>query len=112
VRGLWVDAERIFTAAVAAVEARAAVARRLSGRSAVIARSELATRWLELEIIPLDSALLVAAGRAAERHRLHALDALHLAAAERVLDSQLIFAAWDAELTQAAKASGFATAPA
>jgi uncharacterized protein len=102
----------IFTAAVAALEARAAVARRLSTRLAARARSELAVRWLEMEIIPLDEALLVAAGLVAERHRLGALDALHLAAAERVFDSQVIFAAWDAELARAARASGFATAPA
>jgi len=111
-RELWWDAEAIFTAAVAEVEACAAIARRLSKGPAAVARSELAMRWTEMEVVPVDDALLAAACAVAERHRLRALDAVHLAAAHRVFDPRLVLATWDAELGVAARSAGFATVPA
>jgi hypothetical protein len=111
-RSLWSGADAVFTAAVAEVEARAAIARRLRARSATLARSELAARWSEMEIVLIDEPLLAAAGGTAEQYRLRALDALHLAAARRLFDSQLVFACWDEELRSAARSAGLATAPA
>jgi uncharacterized protein len=52
-----------------------------------------------------------AAARAADRHRLRALDAVHLACAIRIQEDGLVLATWDAELATAARATGFATVP-
>jgi predicted nucleic acid-binding protein len=62
--------------------------------------------------VPVDDELVGRAARAADTHRLRALDALHLAAAERIREPGLVFATWDAELEGAARRAGFATAPA
>ena len=111
-RQLWSEADSVFTAAVAELEARAAIARRLSSRPAVIARLELAARWSEMEIVPLNEPLLAAAGDTAEAHRLRALDAVHLAAALGLHDPTVVFATWDGELAHAARGAGLATVPA
>jgi predicted nucleic acid-binding protein len=112
VRTLWSEADSVLSAAIAELEARAAIARRLSSRPAVIARSELAARWSEMEIVPLGEPLLAAAGDTADAHRLRALDAVHLAAALSLRDPTVVFATWDGELAHAARGAGFATIPA
>jgi predicted nucleic acid-binding protein len=94
------------------VEARAAVARRMSGRIAADARRELEDRWDSLDGIAVDRTLIELGGWMADTHRLRALDALHLAAACRVAGSGLVFASWDQELRRAASDEGLALAPA
>jgi predicted nucleic acid-binding protein len=112
VRRLWVEAEAILTAAVTQVEAHAAIARRLPTRRAAFARSELAKRLGEMEIIIVDEALIATACDTADRYKLRALDALHLSAARCLLDPKLLVATWDGELRLAARRAGLAIAPA
>ena len=111
VRGLWIRAETIFSVAVVQVEARAAIARRLPARRAAFARSELSNRLDEMESVVVDDGLITEACEVAHRYKLRALDALHLAAAHRLLDSQLLVATWDSELRTAAQSAGLAIAP-
>ncbi len=111
-RGLWTRADAVVSAAVVRVEARAAIARRLRAREAALARSELSDRLDEIEIVGVDGTLVAAAETVADRYRLRALDALHLAAAHRVSDPTLVVATWDRELRAAAESAGLGVVPA
>ena len=87
------------------------MARRLSGRRASAALRELGLRWSEIDAIAVDDPLVDEAAKIAGRFRLRALDALHLAAASLAPGPKLVMATWDAELRQATRAVGLATAP-
>ena len=87
------------------------ISRRLSGRVATRARRRLDALWASVEKLPVDDAVVDAAVRAADRHRLRALDAVHLAAALRIQEDGLVLATWDMDLAAAARATGFATFP-
>lgn len=78
----------------------------------MFARDDLSARWAEIETIAVDESLLSAAGDVAERYRLRALDALHLAAVNLIADEDTTFASWDEELRRAAIEAGLAVAPA
>ena len=111
VAGWWDEADEVLSAGVAYVESRAAIARRLSGQVAVDARRELEKLWDALEVVAVDDQLIESAARVADVHRLRALGALHLAAAQRLVVHGLVFCCWDRELRRAARNTGFATAP-
>jgi len=53
-------------------------------------------------VIGLDTALAQAAGELAERHALRGYDAVHLASAIAIKDSNLVMATWDRDLGAAA----------
>jgi len=53
-------------------------------------------------MIGLDAALARAAGELAERHALRGYDAVHLASAIAIEDSDLVMATWDRDLAAAA----------
>lgn len=91
--------------------ARAARARRLSPRDLVRARAALDDRWDSIEVVELDDWLQRAAGEVADRFALRAFDAIHLASALEVEDSQLVVATWDERLRAAALDAGLAVAP-
>ena len=110
--GWWNDAEEVLSASLVYVEARAAIARQLSGQIAADARRELDTRWDALQVVAVDDGLIASAAQVADAHRLRALDALHLAAARQVAVHGLVFCCWDRELRRAARNAGLATLPA
>jgi hypothetical protein len=56
--------------------------------------------------------LIVSAAELARRHRLRALDAVHLAAALSTKLENLSLVSWDRELRRAAQAEGLAISPA
>lgn len=107
---LWAEADDVTSAAVIAVEARAAVARRLRGRAADEARRELSHRLNGMVLLDVDETLLERAAAVTDRFRLRALDAVHLAAATLVRDESLLFASWDGELKHAAEEAGLTVA--
>jgi len=75
------------------------------------ARSEFADRWLAVTAVGVGPRLARAAGEVGERHRLRALDALHLATALELVDDSVVVASWDDELRRAAAEAGLAVAP-
>ena len=74
-------------------------------------RGELETRWQALSVAEVDRPLVEAAAQAAEYHGLRANDAVHLASALILDDSELVFASWDEELRREAARAGLAVAP-
>ena len=111
-QALWAEADELVTASVTFVEVRSAIARRLRGRARNRARRNLADRWSELVAIDVDGLLLHFAAAAADEHGLRALDAIHLAAGQLSAEGEFLFGTFDHELRRAARAAGFATAPA
>lgn len=110
--------EEVVTAAIAYVEMRAALAAarrdgRLSEPDRGSARADLEELWADIVVIPIDSPLLRAAGDVAERLRLRAYDAVHLAALTQAGSTQEIsFACWDNQLRRAAQQLGYTLVPA
>lgn len=106
-------AEVVATSMVAYVEARAAFARRHREGALALADYRRSVRdldrdWSRYLRVEVSEALVLAAGRLAERHRLRAYDAVHLASA-LVLRSQLdevVFACWDSRLNAEAHRAG------
>ena len=109
------EAEIVATSMVAYVEARAAFTRR--HRERVLAPADYRrsvraldgdwSRYLRFEV---SEALVRAAGRLAERYRLRAYDAVHLASALVMRDQlgEVVFACWDSGLNATARRAGLA----
>jgi predicted nucleic acid-binding protein len=101
------------------VECRAALSRarregRLQARGETIAARNLDDRWLQLQVVELDEAVTKQAGELTRAHPLRALDAIHLASADVLVEEsreEVTFACWDRRLWEAAEASGFGVAP-
>jgi predicted nucleic acid-binding protein len=96
-------------------EARAALAaarraRRLSPQALMRTRGELERRVGQLDLIELSEPVARAAGEAAERHGLHAGDAIHLASA-LALATHLTVLTWDGHLRRASLAAGLSVSP-
>jgi len=114
-RELWDEASRVASVRLVYPEARAALAQaRRSGRvtprqlrSAVRALDD---RYEQLDLVELDGTLAHRAGDLAETHGLRGYDAVHLAAAHRLDDHELVVAAGDRALLVAAADLGLATA--
>jgi uncharacterized protein len=114
-RRLWMEANRLTSAIVMPVEARAALARaRRIGRlghedvSALVpALDELCA---QVDRIVIDDALVCRAGTLADVHDLRGYDAIHLAACERVVEDETVLVTGDRELAVAAEALGVSTA--
>jgi uncharacterized protein len=113
---LWNGAPAISTSRIAHLEVRAALeaarrARRLSSggvRSAV----QLWDRYRRgLRTVEVDELLTDAAAELTGPLALNALDAIHLASAVAVGDTETIVATWDRRLHAAAQHVGFATLP-
>jgi predicted nucleic acid-binding protein len=109
--GLWDRSDRVSCVTLGYLEVRGVIARRLRSVDARYARQVLDQWWLEVETIAVNDSLVSSASQVVDRHRLRALDALHLAAALDLDDSDLVVATWDAALSRAARAEGLATAP-
>ncbi len=112
---LWDGADRAVSVRLVYPEGRAALAQaqrlgRLTARQLRAAVREFEGRYEELDVVELDDVLARRAGHLAELHRLRGYDAVHLAAADRVRDPDLVVVAGDGALLAAAEAEGIATA--
>jgi predicted nucleic acid-binding protein len=111
VERLVTGASTVVTSAVAFVEVRAALMRARRERRLTPSSARQAKQWFEedwhnfVTVVP-DSGLLTAAADLAERHGLRALDSIHLATFQQVLertDDEMEFSSFDDRLTLAAK---------
>lgn len=111
---LWDEADRAVSIRLVYPEGRAALAQarrlgRLTVRQLRAAVLELEARYQELDLVELDDVLARRAGHLAELHGLRGYDAVHLAAADRIRDPDLVVVAGDRPLLTAAAAEGIAT---
>lgn len=96
----------LLTARHTIVEVRRNLARLLSGRGLATARAAFADDLPSVSIIELDEATCDQAASIAETTGLRTLDALHLAAAQRVSEPGVGFLTFDLRQAQAARALG------
>ncbi len=114
-RDHWARATRVLSSVLIYPEAVAALAAaRRSGRIDVAAhrllRAEFESLWAEM--VPIVCGLETArrAASLAESEGLRGCDSIHLASALSVGMSNLVFVAWDVDLSRAARRSGLAVA--
>ena len=112
---LWDSADRIVSARLVYPETRAALAQaqrlgRLTARHLGQAVTEFDALFDELDLVEVDAALARRAGQFAEVHRLRGYDAVHLAAADRIRDPNVVMIAGDSALLDAATAQGITIA--
>ena len=115
VQHLWLSAARRFSSRLVYVEARSALARALRGgrltqRQHTRAIRDLDDLLAEIDFVEVTEALVSEAGEIAERHRLRAYDAVHLAASLALDEVALVVATWDVELRRAVPEAGLALA--
>ena len=96
----------LLTARHAIVEVRRNLARLLSERDLGAARSAFARDLESFSIVELDEVTCETAAAIAEVTRVRTLDALHLAAAQRVAAPGLTFLTFDIRQAQAARSLG------
>jgi uncharacterized protein len=113
---IWNAADVLLASRLVYPEARAALAAaarggRLDPRGHRMAKADLERRWDQLRVIEVSDGLARAAGELAERLRLRAIDAVHLASAAAVAEEGLTLATWDRGLARAAQQAGLAVAP-
>ena len=96
----------VLTARHTIVEVRRNLARLLDGRDLAAARAAFASDVEVLSLVELDEVTCEAAATVAEVTGVRTLDALHLAAAQRVGGPVVPFLTFDARQAQAARALG------
>ncbi len=114
-RTMWAAADRAVSVRLVYPETRAALTQaqrlgrlsRRQHRSAVEAFEHL---FEQIDLVELDDVLARRAGDLAEAHGLRGYDSVHLAAALRVADAELVMVAGDAALLAAASAAGLPVA--
>jgi len=112
---LWDDATRVASVRLLYPEARAALAQarrvgRLTSRQLSTAVTGLESLDRQLDHIEVTAHLAARAGELAESAALRGYDAVHLAAAESVADTELVVVAGDLALRSAAHTLGLAIA--
>ena len=112
---LWDGADRIVSVRLMYPETRAALAQaerlgRLTARQLRDAVTGLDALFEEIDLIEVDDALARRAGELAEVRQLRGYDAVHLAAADRVHDPNVVVIAGDRALLDAATAEGMTVA--
>lgn len=103
------------TSAIAYVEARAALVRRLHEGGLSVGEYRRVVRdldgdWNHYLVVEVTDSLIREGARLAEKHRLRAYDAVHVASAvavHRRLAEPVVFASWDHNLEKVAKREGF-----
>lgn len=109
------DGDPIATSALAYVEARAAFNRRryeggLPPKSYRQVIADLDEDWPSYAVVDVTESVIREDARLAERHRLRAYDAVHLASATALRETRgaepVMFASWDAVLGRAARREG------
>jgi predicted nucleic acid-binding protein len=113
---LWVEDVDLYASLLGYAELRAAVAQaeragRIGPGHAAEARSRVETVWGQVSSVDVDDVLVRSAGDLAERHRLRAADAIHLASAIRIREPGAAFVSFDIRLRDAAAAEGFMVLP-
>lgn len=96
----------LLTARHTIVEVRRNLARLLSGRDLAAARAAFANDLRSIAIVELDEATCESAASIAEAIGVRTLDALHLAAAQRISEPGVSFVTFDVRQAQAARALG------
>jgi uncharacterized protein len=112
---LWDGADRVVSVRLLYPETRAALAQaerlgRLTARQLRDAVTEFDSLFEEIDLIEVDDALARRAGELAEVRQLRGYDAVHLAAADRVHDPNVVVIAGDRALLDAATAAGMTVA--
>lgn len=112
---LWEQADRVVTIRLAYAEARAALAHalrlgRISSRHLRRAVRAFDALYEGLDIVEIDDKLVRSAGDLAEAHGLRGYDAVHVAAAVRLRDPDLVVVAGDQAVLAATRAEGIAVA--
>jgi uncharacterized protein len=112
---LWDGADRVVSVRLVYPETRAALAQaerlgRLTARHLRVAVTEFDALFEEMDLVEVDDALARRAGELAEARQLRGYDAVHLAAADRVRDPNVVVIAGDVALLEAAAAKGLAVA--
>ncbi|MHB1913142.1 MAG: type II toxin-antitoxin system VapC family toxin [Acidimicrobiales bacterium] len=112
---LWDEADRVVSSRLVYAEARAALAmahrmNRVDGQGLRSAVEEFEALQRQLDIIEVTEELIRGAGQLAEQLGLRGYDAVHLASAQTVADADLVLAAGDQNLLDAARALEMATA--
>ncbi len=112
---LWDVADRVVSSRLVYPEGRAALA--MASRMGRIDESELRSAvddlealFEQLDLVEVTERVSRSAGGLAEEFGLRGYDAVHLASAQQVADSELVLAASDHNLVAAARALGLATA--
>jgi predicted nucleic acid-binding protein len=98
--------DALLTGRHTVVEVRRNLARLLSGRQLVAARTAFGDDLTSVSIIELDAATCEAAASIAETTGVRTLDALHLAAAQRIAEPGVGFLTFDVRQAQAARSIG------
>jgi predicted nucleic acid-binding protein len=99
--GTWITARHTW------VEVLRNLARLLAGSERARIRKLFRTDWSRMLIVELDETTCERAGDLAETLQVRTLDALHLAAAERVGGGALPFVTYDIRQAQAARSLGW-----
>jgi predicted nucleic acid-binding protein len=112
---LWDGADRVVSVRLIYPETRAALAQaeqlgRLTARQLRDAVTEFDSLFEEIDLVEVDDALARRAGELAEVRQLRGYDAVHLAAADRIQDPNVVVIAGDGALLTAAAAEGMAVA--
>jgi uncharacterized protein len=112
---LWDGADRVVSVRLIYPETRAALTQaerlgRLTARQLRDAVAEFDSLFEEIDLIEVDDALARRAGELAEVRRLRGYDAVHLAAADRVDDPNVVVIAGDRAFLDAATAEGMTVA--
>jgi len=112
---LWREADRVISSRLIYAEARAALG--LAHRIGRLDKKRLRDSvgrldWLvtDLDVVEVTEELVQRAGMLAESLGLRGYDAIHLSSAELVRDTELVLAAGDHDLLQAARTLGLGTA--
>jgi uncharacterized protein len=112
---LWDGADRVVSIRLVYPETRAALVQaerlgRLTSRELRDAVTEFHSLFEEIDLVEVDDALARRAGELAEVRQLRGYDAVHLAAANRVNDPDVVVVAGDGALLDAATAEGMTVA--
>jgi predicted nucleic acid-binding protein len=110
---LWDGADRAVSVRLIYLETRAALAQatrlgRLTARQLRDAVNGFDSLFEEIDLVEVDDVLARRAGQLAEVRQLRGYGAVHLAAAERVRDPNVVVIAGDGALLEAAAAEGMA----
>jgi hypothetical protein len=112
---VWDGADRVVSVRLLYSETRAALAQAerlgcLTARQLRHAVAEFESLFEEIDLVEVDDVLARRAGELAEVRQLRGYDAVHLAAADRVGDPDVVVVAGDGALLAAAAAEGMAVA--
>lgn len=112
---LWDSADRVVSVRQLYPETRAALAQaerlgRLTARQLRDAVTEFDSLFEEIDLVEVDDVVARRAGELAEVRQLRGYDAVHLAAADRVGDPNVVVIAGDGAFLAAAAAEGMAVA--